>query len=342
VIEEEDFSARVAFSYQEIELSISGIYTATIGSFPLEDSLLNRERCIGDLISTGIDLPNYPQLTDMGAQFLDDLVEDGCGIVKENGRYELRAKKLEVPDRPPGLGQYNWTVEYLKSKQILQRIRLKSSVTGPFTLASYIKTKDGAFPFDTAISDIEIVRQLASILSESCRAFAENSYVVSIDEPILSVVIGRRLLFKYSEQDIVEIYNGLKRSCGSRLVATHICGKIAPLLAEILLRTELNILSHEFHDSPRNFDVYGSSEVEDNGKTMSIGCVSSKNPRIETVEEIRDVMERSKKYGEDLIFSPDCGFKPLRVNSGEQGYKIAMAKLRNLVEAATKFKSEHA
>ncbi len=342
MIEEEGFSARVVFSYQEIELSISGIYTATIGSFPLEDSLQNRKRCIGDLISTGIDFPNYPQLIDMGAQFLDDLVEHDCGIAKKNGRYELTAKEIRAPDSPPGLGQYNWTVEHLKSKQLFQGIRLKSSATGPFTLASYINIKDGTFPFNAAISDIEIVRQLASILSESCRAFAENSYVVSIDEPILSVVIGRRMLFKYSEQDIVEIYNGLKRSCGNRLVATHICGRITPLLAEILLKTELSILSHEFHDSPKNFDVYGSSEVEDSGKTMSIGCVSSKNPRIETVEEIRDVMERSKKYGEDLIFSPDCGFKPLRVNSGEQGYKIAMAKLRNLVEAATKFRSEHA
>jgi hypothetical protein len=78
-----------------------------------------------------------------------------------------------------------------------------------------------------------------------------------------SVVTGRRILFKYSEEDVVEIYNEIKRSCGNRLVAIHICGRIKSLLAEILLKTELNILSHEFHDSPKNFDVYGSRKVED-------------------------------------------------------------------------------
>jgi methionine synthase II (cobalamin-independent) len=302
----------------------------------------NRERCIGDLVSTGIDFPSYPQLAEMGAQFLDDLVEQDCGIARENGGYMLREKEIKVPTSPPGLEPYRWTVEHLENKGMLQKIKLKSSVTGPFTLASYIKTRGGTFPFNTAISDIGIVKQLADILSDSCRAFTENSHVISIDEPILSVVIGRRILFEYGEEDIIEIYNKLKTSCGNRLVGTHICGTITPLLAKILLQTELDFLNHEFHDTPKNFELYDPKDVEKSDKTMSIGCVSSRNPKIETVEEILDVMARSKKYGENLIFTPDCGFRPLRVNSGERGYRIAMEKLRNLVEAADKIRSERA
>ena len=46
-----------------------GPYTATMGSFPLEDTPENREKVIQDLIKLKIDFPNYPQLQDMGTQF---------------------------------------------------------------------------------------------------------------------------------------------------------------------------------------------------------------------------------------------------------------------------------
>ena len=321
---------------------MSGIYTATIGSFPLEDSPHNRERCIEDLMAIGIELPSYPQLIEMGEQFLDELVEQGCGIVKENGSYMLKEKEIRVPSSPPGLEPYNWTVDHLQGRGILNSIKLKSSVTGPFTLASYVKTQTGTSLLNTAISDIEIVRQLTNIVSESCRAFAQNSYMISIDEPMLSVVIGTRIFFKYGEEDIIKVYNDLRRSCGNRLVGTHICGRITPLLAEILLHTELDFLSHEFHDTPENFMVYDPQQVKKTRKTMSIGCVSSRNSRIETVEEIMEIMERSKEYGKDLIFTPDCGFKNLKVNSSrEQGYRTAMTKLGNLVEATKKFRAKY-
>jgi len=50
-------------------------------------------------------------------------------------------------------------------------------------------------------------------------------------------------------------------------------------------------------------------------------------------------MVRFKDYGECLIFTPDCGFRNLRVeDSKEKGYEIALEKLRNLVEAVKKFR----
>lgn len=308
----------------------------------MENSSNNRERSIEDLISIGIDFPNYPQLIEMGEQFLDELVEQGCGIVKENGSYVMKQEEIRIPSSPPGLEPYKWTIEHLRRRGILDRIKLKSSVTGPFTLASYIKTQTGISLLNTAISDIQIVRQLANILSESCRVFAKNSYMISIDEPMLSVVIGRKIFFKYGKEDIIEIYNNLRRSCGNRLVGTHICGRISPLLAGILLHTELDFLSHEFHDTPENFKVYDPQQVKKSGKIMSIGCVSSSNSRIETVEEIVGIMKRSREYGKELIFTPDCGFKNLKVNgSGEQGYRTAMTKLGNLVEATKNLRPEY-
>lgn len=323
-----------------IELKISGVHTATIGSFPLEDSHENRRRCVEDLIEIGVDFPNYPQLIEMGEQFLDNLVRQGCGIVRENVGYLLEKEDVGEPASPPGLEPYRWTVNYLKSKRVLEKVGLKASVTGPFTLASYVKMGKGSFPFNTAISDIEKVRQLANIISRSCRVFAEDAYVISVDEPVLSVIVGRKIFFKYDEGDIIDIYDDLKRSCGERITGTHVCGKLSPQLAKILSSTELDFLSHEFHDSPENFNVYDPKALEESGKVLSIGCVSSRNPTVETVDEVLKIMEKSKEYGDNLIFTPDCGFRPLKVNrSGEKGYQIARAKLRNLVEAADKFRS---
>jgi len=322
------------------ELKVRGIHTATIGSFPLENSVDNRKRCIKDLMSIGIDFPNYPQLVDMGKQFLDDLVSQDCGVINDDGGYMLVKEDIQEPATPPGLELYKWTVDYLKNEGALKKVRLKASITGPFTLASYVKTKSGTFPFNTAIADIEKVGQLSSIISESCRAFAENAYVISIDEPILSVIVGTRLFFKYGEKDIVETYNDLRRCCGERITGSHICGRISPQLAKMLLRTELDFLSHEFHDTPENFNVYNPKELTESEKALSVGCVSSRNPQIETVEEILKIMKRSKEYGADLIFTPDCGFKKLTVEgSSERAYGIATEKLRNMVEAASESKA---
>jgi len=274
----------------------------------------------------------------MGKQFLDDLVKEDCGIVNKDGGYSLKKKRIEEPASPPGLELYKWTANHLKSEGVLGKVKLKACVTGPFTLASYIKTSAGAFPFDTAISDIEKVRQLASIISRTCSVLAENAYVISVDEPILSVIVGRKLFFKYDERDIVGVYNDVRRSCRERPTGSHVCGRISPRLAEILLRTELDFLSHEFHDTAENFKVYDPRDLKENGKILSVGCVSSRNPKVETVDEILKAMKRSAEYGDDLIFTPDCGFKKLRADGPEVGYEVAKAKLRNLVESASRLR----
>jgi len=291
-----------------------------------------------DLIRTGIDFPNYPQLIDMGKQFLDDLVRQDCGIVKENGGYTLKKEEIGEPSSPPGLDPYKWTLAYLESEGILDKVKLKACITGPFTLASYVRTRRGAFPLNTAVSDIERVRELADTISGTCRTIAENAYMISVDEPILSVTVGTKFLFNYGERDIVEIYNSHKRFCGNRPLGTHICGRISALLAKTLLRTELDFVSHEFHDTPENFNVYDRNALEETGKVLSVGCVSSRNSNVETVEEILNIMEKSTQYGDDLIFTPDCGFRNLKVDgSSERGYRIAVLKLRNMAEAVNRF-----
>ena len=302
-----------------ISMRLSGLHTATIGSFPLDDSEANRARILDDLVDLGIGFPNYPQLVEMGEQFLEDI---GRGV------------------SPPGLEPFRWAVEHLRERGLGDRVRLKASVTGPFTLASYVKVEgapSGGMPLsDTALASGEEVERLAEILAESCRALGREAGMVFVDEPILSLIVGRaKILLGYEREDIVRAYNGLRRACGDVPVGSHVCGRISPLLAETLLETDLDILSHECFDAPENLAIYDRESLEEGGKTLAVGCVSTTRPRVEGVEEIRALMERAVgRYGGNLIFTPDCGFKSLIVDgSGEAGYRTALQKLGNMMKA---------
>jgi methionine synthase II (cobalamin-independent) len=56
---------------------------------------------------------------------------------------------------------------------------------------------------------------------------------------------------------------------------------------------------------------------------------------IETIEFLKKFIKKGiDQYGKDnLIIKPDCGFYPLKVFGENQGYEIAIRKVKNLVLA---------
>ncbi|MEM3014101.1 MAG: hypothetical protein QXI71_05660 [Candidatus Bathyarchaeia archaeon] len=307
----------------------------------MDDSESNREKCIEDQLKLGLDFPSYPQLTEMGPQFLGEIVKYGSGIQLEKTRYKMSSKKIEYEGPPIGLEPFFWTKKYLQNKGLAETVHLKVPITGPFTLASYIEIKTGVFPFNSAAADLDIVRQVADILAKSCEEASKNANMISIDEPILSVLVGTRTTFGYKEEDIINVLNAFKESCKGRIVGTHICGRISPKLVDILLDTEFDYLSHEFCDIPQNMKVYSPEKVKKKEKTLSVGCVSTKNPRIESVDEILGVMKQFREYSDSVIFTPDCGFRKLLVGNltKDEAYEISLRKIRNMVEALGKFRA---
>lgn len=318
-------------------MALKGYYTSTIGSFPLIDSEENRRRCLEDLIALKIDYPAYPQLTDMGKQFLDDLVKQNCGITLSMGEYRVTRKDINVDVEPPGIEPFLWTVNYMEKKGL--KAKIKAPVTGPFTLASYMVVGEERDLLNRAVADISLIEQIAEIISKSCKVISKKAEMISIDEPILSLIVGLRVIFNYGEEKIKGVLNAIRESCGNVLTGVHICGKISRKLANILLETNLNFLSHEFYDTPNNIRVYSPKDVRRSGKILSVGCLSSKKPIVESVDEILGVMRKFKDFGDCIIFTPDCGFGNLIVNgSRERGYNIAIEKLRNMTLAVARFR----
>ena len=213
-------------------MRLEGVFTSTIGSFPLDDTFDNRRKCVDDLVSVGIDFPAYPQLADMNRQFLDDLLDQDVGLTFENGEYRLSGEDLKEPRSVPGLDILLWTIQYLEKTGMRRKVRIKAPITGPFTLASCIRKGKGIFPFNTAVSNPRLVRRIADIVMMCCREASRYAEMIAIDEPILSVIVGSRPIFGY-EEDIIRIFNDLREACGERIVGTHICGRISPKLSSI-------------------------------------------------------------------------------------------------------------
>ena len=94
-----------------------------------------------------------------------------------------------------------------------------------------------------------------------------------------------------------------------------------------LLDLPVDILSHEFKAKPKLFDCFEEYNVT---KNICLGCVRSDDVRVETIDEIKDHIQKGINVFNDKIIqlSPDCGLRMLP-------QKVAFEKLKNLVKACS-------
>ncbi len=335
-----------------------GLFTTVVGSFPLENNKDNMIRAFEDQINVGINYPCSPQLKSMIDSFLSPLSRIIPSLKEDNGRFFLK-DDFKIPDKLIALQYGEFVVDFLNNHPDLkEEIKgTKACLTGPFTLASEIilkeKLAEGIKPMvfnePRAVMEAWIIDKLAEIMKKIGKAYNEMGFnIISMDEPILGLLIGRKSYF-HSEDYIIETLNkalsGIKR-----IPSIHVCGSISPKLCEILLQTDVRILDHEFRTNEQNFDVFQKSHFENNDKYLGVGTVQTKFAKGESTEVddyIEDVNFLKKyikkaieKYGrENLVIKPDCGFGPLKDAFGEDlGHKIAMGKLKNMVLALKEFK----
>ena len=318
--------------------------TEDVGSMPLQDDFdegkKSVDRVIVDKVEAGLDYPCYPQLPgtaskpmNMGFQFLLPLSKLDPAIQIRDQHAHLASDQIQETSTAVGVERAEYYLTFLREHGIIQRLRgVKACVTGPFTLGSYL---DSANLMNCGASKANVVRSLARTLSKSCRRLSDLGFdIISIDEPFLSLMLGRehRILYGYEEQFIVDMLNALINEI-TCLSGVHVCGTITPMVKKILLASRTDILDHEFSGNPRNLHVYGSNELELTGKFLAYGCVSSVNPRVETVEEIAKSLQSALElYGPRIIVKPDCGFGGMQGVS--DAYVTVLAKLRNMTKAS--------
>ena len=319
------------------------LYTTTdTGSLPILDDFdgdrTNFEAAILDKLSVGLDYPCYPQLQgspshpmNMGLQFLIPLSKLEPKIQVRGEEALLLSDEIEPPSEPIGVERAEHYVTFLREHGLLSRVKgLKACVTGPFTLASYLDRRN---LMTCGTSKPGVVKVLAKALSRSCKRLSELGFdIINVDEPFLSVMLGRKVLFKYDEKFVIEMLDTVidEISCFS---AIHVCGTITPLVRKVLLESKVNIVDHEFAGSPKNLQAYTKDELERSSKFLAYGCVSSVKTQVETVEEISGSIRNAMKvFGSRIIVKPDCGFGGMFGVAG--AYEVVLKKLENMVKAA--------
>ncbi len=316
--------------------------TADVGSLPLEDDFegarKNVDRAVLDKVQVGLDYPCCPQLPgsrsnpmNMGLQFLIPLSRQDSAIRIRGEEAELLSDKIETPPVPIGVERAEYFVNFLREHELLSRVKgLKACVTGPFTLASYLNRKN---LMACGASKTQVVRALANVLNRTCERLSSSGFdLINIDEPFLSVMLGRKVLFNYDERFVVEMLDAVVSGI-SGLSAIHVCGMVTPLVKKILLEGRVDIVDHEFAGTPANLHAYTKDDLERSGKFLAYGCVSSVKTKVETIDEISGaIRDAVKLFGPRIIVKPDCGF------GGMLGvpnvYELVLKKLENMVKAA--------
>lgn len=288
------------------------IESCVIGSYPIDidpfDLMINYfdQRNINwneyiaevakDLTNAGINI-----ITD--GQTRDSMVEiftrklDGCRIRKRAeivGKIEYK-KPITLDDQ-----------KFLK-KIIPQKYKIKTAITGPFTLTKscvdffYNNEKETAFDFAKALKkEVNILQNYVDF--------------ISIDEPFYS-----NLMPEYAKELIKIITHNIK--CPTTL---HVCGDITKIIPDII-EIPVDILSHEFKASPHLFEEFIDYDFR---QALCVGSVRSDSSKIESVEEITDHIKKAiDLFGNKVIqISPDCGQRFL-------SRSVAFQKLKNLAKA---------
>ncbi len=324
------------------------LVTSHVGSFPLTHSWKNVEKIFRDMVNIGIDLPPFPQMRNFIDMYLEPLVK--AGILRKSGTRYFVNEKVLLEEKPP-------LVEIPEAKITANLVRevkfngiLRAPITGPFTLSSRVYLSKEASLSSTALAKKDLVLEF---FTKYVRSFVKQMVdlgykFIVIDEPVLTNIVGRKIiLYGYREEDIIEIYSQILKPAVSKeiLKGTHVCGKLPKRLPQILARVDmLNVLNHEFKDSPENYEVFSKELLEKYDKILSPGILSSKRLQVESFEETYGLLKKFlEEFGERVnIISADCGFGALRTGeiSNSEAYNIAKHKLKLLVNVIKKANEE--
>jgi 5-methyltetrahydropteroyltriglutamate--homocysteine methyltransferase len=341
-------------------MDLEGLCTTVVGSFPLSNTKENMIRVFDDLINMRIDFPCYAQLVPMNPQFLSPLSKIISSLEEKEKDVFVLHDDFTVPNKPVALEYGQFMNDFLEERPYLRDYikGTKACLTGPFTLASEVLLSESlsrgielkVFNEHRAIMLDWVVDKFAEIMKSIGKAYSDMGMnIISMDDPILGLLVGRKIFF-HSEEFIIKTLN--KAISGIKEMSSiHVCGRISPKLRDILLQTNVNIMDHEFRTSEGNFKIFEKQHFEQSDKYLAMGTVQTNFPPkkdakaqdyVEAINFLKQFIEKGiNQFGrENLLIKPDCGFGALK-NAFEDenfAYEIAIRKLNNMVLAVQDLK----
>jgi methionine synthase II (cobalamin-independent) len=328
---------------------LSGVSTV-VGSFPYPNSPQNMEAAFWDQINAGVDYPCYPQLIGMVEQFLDPVSRLNCGLQKDGKIYRI-TEEFTPPKTPVATEFGQFVLDFFKKyPEAKAKVKgWKACLTGPFTLAGDIVIPEKLaedksaiiYQEPRAIMNASLVEKLAEMMASVAKMYAEmGATIISMDEPTLALIVGKRKTLYHQEDTIINILNKAIAPIQT-YASVHVCGRLAPKLRDILLSSNVKIMDHEFTNGD-NDGIFEKSMLNREDKTLAYGVLQSsvqfqKDGTLETYSESSDIIRKRIQKAQDslgaenLIFKPDCGFGGLLASFGQElGSEIVRTKLSRL------------
>ncbi len=301
---------------------------------PEATEIINRGigEAIADQVECGIDIPTDGEIVRENyihyhCRHLNGF--DFTHLTKKQVRGGNYAANLPSIVGPVSLKQ-SYIVSDWKNAQTFTNRSVKITMPGPMTVAD---TNADNFYNDPK----KLGSDLADALNKEVLALADAGCIhIQIDEPVFARQPQNALDFGF--ENLEKAFHG----CPDHVVRTvHMCCGYPDRLdhpdypkadqqayhqiADAVEYSSIDAVS--FEDAHRHNDLRLLEQFETT--SVIFGAVAIAKSRVETVEEIRDRLKQALQHidAHRLIAAPDCGL-------GLLGREIAMAKLRNLSEAA--------
>ncbi|MEB3817038.1 MAG: methionine synthase [Desulfurococcales archaeon] len=313
--------------------------TTVVGSYPkmpsAEDALRRRRK--GEISEDEFREKIRDAIREVVADYLDagiDIISDGEQSREDMVVYFAERLRGYAPGewvrifdnvyfrKPVIVGEVEWVEpmaveDWEMAKEFSRGHPVKVILTGPYTMLEW--------SFDLHYRDRReaIVALAKAIRREVEEYIAKGADYVQIDEPALSTRPWREEA-ELAGEALEYIFRGLS---AKRIV--HICfGRIERILPYIL-DYPVDQFDLEFKNS--NFRLLPYLKEYGFNKELGYGVVDVHSLQIETVEEIKEAIDKLMKLDiigpEKVYVDPDCGLKRLP-------REVAREKLRNMVKAA--------
>lgn len=201
------------------------------------------------------------------------------------------------------------------------RVQVKGVLTGPNTLA--LSSHIAPYAPYSSPKDLKLADDIAEVLCVEAKALERlGANMISIDEPFFST--GAKL------DGRLELVSRIAESVRIP-VALHVCGDVRGIFDILLKMESISVLDHEICETQENLEVISRKKLEEYGKRLAYGVVSSGSERVESADELRVRIENAVSlFGDSVIIKPDCGLRKLPFEAASKKLALMCAATREI------------
>ncbi|MFC7047124.1 methionine synthase [Halobacteriaceae archaeon GCM10025711] len=214
-----------------------------------------------------------------------------------------------------------WLVDDFRFADSVAARPVKTTITGPFTMASFSSLE--------AYDDVEqLAYDFADLIAAEAGRLADaGANYIQVDEPALGMSPHGAIAHECLSRIAAEIPDDVR-------FGVHVCSGNYANLADDMFEFPVDELDLEFgsDDADPVAEVFADADLS---MDVGLGVVDTTSREPETVEAVKENIRAGLEFipPDRLTVSPDCGLKPLPRD-------VAREKLTNMVQAAREVEAE--